>query len=313
MVLFLGIEDEHRAHALVCRIDLALRIDAHSVGANQLEGELGNSDFFSGTAYRPGGPSKSACAFFVQEAGIDLFSRVEILERNPGNRRGVRPYDLGNIKIARHAADLPCSQEGGVSFFPCRHGVALGKAGTQYQERAPALLTTVRPRISPRRSESGLHFGISLTSRPYVRKVQSIGVAGFAEIHIVLLVFHQHPRLVPRVRLMAGEAVHRKYSLGFRDHDVANRVVLRGVSQAVFQGQNGYFTEVVFRQFHLAIEDRDQVLAFHFLRTGVGPVALEAKRIHVRLAQQMRVVATVRLVAGGASQVRGRLMHVLLL
>jgi hypothetical protein len=93
---------------------------------------------------------------------------------------------------------------GGVwSFFlPARSGA--GKINASASK-----LNAATPDFT-RRSESGLRFDMSITSRPYVRKVQSIGVAGFAEIHIILLVFHQHPRLIPRVRLMASETVHRE-------------------------------------------------------------------------------------------------------
>ena len=35
-----GVEDEHRSHTLVGRIDRALRIDCHSVGHQKLEGEI---------------------------------------------------------------------------------------------------------------------------------------------------------------------------------------------------------------------------------------------------------------------------------
>ena len=90
-------------------------------------------------------------------------------------------------------------------------------------------------------------------------------------------------------------------------------MVLYGVAEAVLQGQHGNLAKIVFRQLHFPIEDRQQVLVGHLFRVGIGPVAFQAQFVHVRLAQEVGIVAAVRFVAGSASQVRCRLMHMLLL
>ncbi len=108
-----------------------------------------------------------------------------------------------------------------------------------------------------------------------------------AEVHIGSLILDQHSVLGPRVRLVAGQAVHRSYRLGLDVGDVRDRVTLGRMSRTVLQRQNRNVArrEVVFRQPDLAIEDRDQVLRLKLVGAAIRAVALEAERIHAGAAQ----------------------------
>src|SRR5437660_8425132 len=77
----------------------------------------------------------------------------------------------------------------------------------------------------------------------------------------------------------------------------------------VLQRQFDHFLEIILRQSHLALEDRDHVLALQFLRAGFRPVALEAKLVRTRGPQQVRVVSAMRFMAGRATLNERRLMH----
>ena len=140
-------------------------------------------------------------------------------------------------------------------------------------------------------------------------------MAGHAEGHVVLLIFHQHPRVRPGVRLVAGQAIDRLQNLVHvrRVHDVADRVLVDRVTVAVLNRQQNHFAEIVFRQLYLAVEDRDQVLTLKLLWIRIGPVALQAELAGSGGAQQVIVIPAVRLVAGCASLLEGRLMQVGLL
>ena len=87
---------------------------------------------------------------------------------------------------------------------------------------------------------------------------------------------------------MAGQAVDRLQHLIHicRVDDVADRVPLDRMTVAVLNRQQDHFAEVVFRQLHFAVENRDQMLAFQFLRGWRRAVALQAKR--VRLAARSK-------------------------
>ena len=212
VVLVLRIENEHRAHGLVRRIDLALRIHPHSVGTNQLEGDVCRASPGRRAALPPDGPSRSACRFCVAvEAGVDLLACIHFLERDPRDRRRVRPYDLGDIEIARVRA-FAASTAGAESafFLPACSVNGAERATTEPDQPQGAPQPTGLPRhltgraLAPRPQcpvpdsveprSSTCHFPPIRTSI----KSSRIDVAGFAELHVVLLVFHQHPRLVSR-------------------------------------------------------------------------------------------------------------------
>ena len=82
-----------------------------------------------------------------------------------------------------------------------------------------------------------------------------------------------------------------------RIHHIGHGMLGYRMAEVVAQGQHVRFVlvEVVFRQPHLAVEYRDQVLRFQPLRHGVLAVALEAKRIAFG-PQQLRAGTPVRLV-----------------
>src|SRR5579863_1605592 len=81
------------------------------------------------------------------------------------------------------------------------------------------------------------------------------------------------------------------------------------MARAILQGKNWNFFEVVFRQLYFAVEDRDERLAFHWLRFGrIRSVAFQAERVDIFYSQQVLVIAAVRLVAGGATFLEGWLV-----
>jgi len=82
-----------------------------------------------------------------------------------------------------------------------------------------------------------------------------------------------------------------------------------------FQWQNDHFVlgEIIFGKFHAAVEDGRQVLGFQFLRLPIWTVALQANGVGCSSAEQVIVVATVRLVTSGATLGEGWLMVIRLL
>src|ERR1017187_6179416 len=85
------------------------------------------------------------------------------------------------------------------------------------------------------------------------------------------------------------------------------------MASARLQRQNRHLVEVVFRQFHSTIEDRDQVFALQLLWLGVGPVTLQAQRIGLAGPKQMFVIVAMRFMAGGATLFEGGLVYMQLL
>ncbi len=117
---------------------------------------------------------------------------------------------------------------------------------------------------------------ISLPSHGDIREIELILVATPAEIHVVLLVFDEHVRLIAGMRLVAGKAAHLIERVALRQRNVAYGMILRGMPQAILQRQSRNFTKVVRGQLHLAVEDgHDRRLTFDFLRARVRPVALK--------------------------------------
>ncbi len=104
------------------------------------------------------------------------------------------------------------------------------------------------------------------------------------------------------MRLVAGGAIQGDCDFVRirRIHLVNYRVMLHRMSKPVLDRQDWNFGEVIFRQSHFPVEDRDQMLAFEFLRLGIRPVALQAKRIRIRRSQQVQIVIPVRVMADGA-------------
>src|ERR1700732_3949871 len=86
------------------------------------------------------------------------------------------------------------------------------------------------------------------------------------------------------------------------------------MSPPVLQRQHYNFVlrKIIFRQLYAALENREHMLGFEFLRLGLGSVALQAESIGGVGAQQMIVRAAVGFVASRASLLERRLMqHVL--
>src|ERR1700687_2229221 len=155
----------------------------------------------------------------------------------------------------------------------------------------------------PLRFDLGGNANISLLSccLPHVNPVL---VAGVAECHVVLLVFHQQTGLRRSVRLMAAQASHVSLDLGYirRIHHVGDGVTCHRMAQPEPQRQNRHLVLliVVLRQVLLAVEDGQHMLSFQLLRLGVEAVALQAECIPLG-PQQMIVVAAMGLVASGAA------------
>jgi len=127
------------------------------------------------------------------------------------------------------------------------------------------------------------------------------------------LVLHQHSFLIAGVRLMTGQTIDGDRRLGLRIHYVDNRVLRGRMSHAVLERQNRDLVEVVLRQLHLAVKNRDQMLAFHCLWISVRTVALEAQRVGGARPQQVQVFAAMRFVTGSTSLLERRLVvHALL-
>ena len=134
-----------------------------------------------------------------------------------------------------------------------------------------------------------------------------------AEGGVVDLIFHQQIGLRRGMRLMARHAVDLRAQLGDVGgiDDVGHRMSCGRMSAAILQRQHHdpIFSEVIIGEFHAPIHDRDQVFAFEFLRSwSVGPVAFQAQRVRLLGAQQMIVLAAVRLVTDGASLLKCGLM-----
>ena len=67
-----------------------------------------------------------------------------------------------------------------------------------------------------------------------------------------------------------------------RIHLVHYRMASDRVSQSILDRDDGHLREVVLRQLHLAVEDRNHVLGFELLRLGIRSVALQAERVRIR-------------------------------
>ena len=107
-------------------------------------------------------------------------------------------------------------------------------------------------------------------------------MAALAELRLVLLILHQHPRLLARVRLMASETVNRNQHFCFGVDHICYGVVIGRVAKVVFQGQDDNFGKIVFRQSDFPVEDCDQMISFQSLWFRIRPVAFKAKRINCR-------------------------------
>jgi hypothetical protein len=82
------------------------------------------------------------------------------------------------------------------------------------------------------------------------------------------------------------------------------------VSGPVAERQNRHLFEIIFWQPHFPVEDGDQMLVLKLRRRGrIRSVALEAERVDLFDPQQMFVLSTVRLVAGGAAGLKRRLVQ----
>jgi len=94
-------------------------------------------------------------------------------------------------------------------------------------------------------------------------------------------------------------------------HHVGHRMTFHRVTQSVAHGEDHdpVLHVVIVGQLHCAVEDGDQVLGFQPLRLRVRTMTLQAQRIAFG-AQQVLVVAAVRLMADGTALSEGRLMQV---
>jgi len=90
-------------------------------------------------------------------------------------------------------------------------------------------------------------------------------------------------------------------------------MAFHGMASSILQRNNRHLVEVVFRQFHSAVENSDQVFALQLLRLGVGSMTLQAQRIGFADPKQMLVIVAVRIMADRAALFEGRLVGVQLL
>ena len=114
--------------------------------------------------------------------------------------------------------------------------------------------------------------------------------------------------------LVAGTTVESDANLGDVRwiHLITDWVPLDWMAQAVLDRDHRYRAEVPFRQFHAAIEDRDDVRIRDWRGLGTRPVALETEAVDGFRAKQMLIFATVRLVTSAAALPEGRLVQVFL-
>ena len=138
-------------------------------------------------------------------------------------------------------------------------------------------------------------------------------MATLAEIHVVLLILHQHSLFLAGVWLMASQTIDRNRGLGFPVDHIRDGVLFSRVAPVVLQGQELDLTEIVLGQANFAVEDRNQVLTFQFLGLCIWPVTLQAKRVHCRGTFQVLIFSAVRLVASGTTLFESRLMQMRLL
>ena len=100
------------------------------------------------------------------------------------------------------------------------------------------------------------------------------------------------------------------------DRFLANRcyrMLVDRVPNPVSQRQSHYLAEVVFRQFHFAIEDGYQMRVLQFSRTRIGTMTLQAEGIRRARSQQMLVVSAVWCMACCTTLLECRLVQVLFL
>ena len=150
---------------------------------------------------------------------------------------------------------------------------------------------------------------------PLISSIQLPLVTAIAEIHVHGLILCQQIALRGRVRLMAGQAVHRG-TLGIPGvHGTGYGVLIRRVPQSITKRQHLWSgsPEVIVRELYAALKDRDEMCIVELLRVTVWAVALQAQGIHRRYSEQVFVVTSMRLVAGGASLRERRLVQVCLL
>ena len=137
-------------------------------------------------------------------------------------------------------------------------------------------------------------------------------VASLAEFRIVRLIIYKQSGLGRRVRLMTRATIERLQDFCDvrRIHYVGNRMAFDRMTSPVLDGQNRHHAEVSVRQLHCAAENRHERFILHGCRIGVRTVALQAQSIRRLRTQQMKVLTAVRLMAGGATLHKGRLMNV---
>lgn len=111
------------------------------------------------------------------------------------------------------------------------------------------------------------------------------------------------------MRLMAGQTAHRGDGLGGQVSDIRYRMVLCWVPDAILQGQNRDFSEVIPGQLHFPVEDRHLVFLLQLFWLTIRAVTLQAQLVHILRPQQLGVFATVRLVADRATLCPDWLMH----
>lgn len=137
-------------------------------------------------------------------------------------------------------------------------------------------------------------------------------MARIAKRHVVFLLLHEKPCLRRSVRLVTGEAVHSDPDLRdvFRVWHIGNRMALDGVAKPESQRQHGHTVlfEVIVREFHSAVENREYALGLQLLRLRIWSVALQAKRVSV-CTQQLLAIPAMWVMAGSTPLLGGRLMQ----
>src|ERR1022692_323285 len=202
-----------------------------------------------------------------------------------------------------------CCASASAFFFFLSPKAELGEANARAR--------TIRATIAwPLRIGFRVSACISVSSQPLLRHFDPVLVTRIAECHVAGLVLHQQSLLSGRVGLMTGQAGKRTLNLGgvLRVQKILDRVSLDRMAAAILQRQDRdpVLLIVVLGQLHFSVEDGQHMLGLEPLWLRVGPGALQAEGVSLG-AQQMIVVAAVRLVTGRAALDKGRLMeHALL-
>jgi hypothetical protein len=119
-----------------------------------------------------------------------------------------------------------------------------------------------------------------------------------AKLQIWRLIGDKQRAASARMWLMATQAADLGLDLGVIRGivNVRHGMTDHRVSEAGLQWQTNHLREIVFRQFHFAVENQSQVILRIDRRLGLGPMTFQAESVSF-CTQQLRMIAPVRIVA----------------